>query len=149
MSYWYLDGPDQIRFCFDRHPRFQCRVGEGGSADELQAAGEQLGVLKLVELVELAHRRRGRAERDRQDGKLTDRCATCGARMERLGFMAWAERPAAPDSTGTQMAERLGANAVPVRGDGICFPTKREAEAWAREQLEVAQLVDADERAGD
>jgi hypothetical protein len=52
------------------------------------------------------------AGRLRVHGRLTDRCAICGATMTREGFRAWIDQPS-PHEASQRVAGRLGLNRAP------------------------------------
>jgi hypothetical protein len=104
---------------------------------------------KLLErIVERAHH--SNYGRLRVNGKLTDRCKACGGKMDRLGFRVWVDRPIAAgeetegERTGKMMARRMGF-AAPMRTvKSAHVDTKREAIAWARDELAMLKSIAAE-----
>lgn len=145
-GYWYVGpAPDGRRFCWAKEPTFRCLVHERAYAARqpdatptpaLLAAADGLGVDVRWLAMRVAGASHGRARGD--DGKLTDRCA-CGARMERLGFGYWTERLSDSDDVGATITRRLGGEPTERLDVTHYADTKREAQAWAREQLQVAR----------
>lgn len=143
-GYWYVGpAPDGRRFCYAKAPSYICPVHEAAqearrpeaeAPPQLAAAAEALGV--EVRWLAASVGRYGH-ERARVDGKLTERCR-CGARMRRLGFACWEEAPPTEEGSLDRMAERLGFSHM-ERGQTRYQDTKREAEAWARRQLQHAK----------
>jgi hypothetical protein len=183
-NYRYWDGPGGARYCFNIEPTFRCphdglrydvvELGTGKVTvtelrprdetvgitfsihvtDEAKAAADLLGVdpLKLTRMLARSHN--SNHGRERVNGKLTDRCKACGAKMERLGFRVWIERPkteeelTAQDRTSSHVAERLGFSGertVTVRS--AYTDTKREAKQWCLDERATAQAV-AEEETG-
>jgi hypothetical protein len=146
MSYRYYAGAVGARFCYAVQPTYLCPLGEPDlEAVEApwQAAARELGCspVYLAREIRRAHRshRIGR-ERD-ADGKLTDRCTVCGARMERHGFAAWSEAPD-PEEYRQRIADRLGfAMAVVQSTPRRYFERKREAMEWAREESKISRAA--------
>lgn len=145
-DYNYFRGPGGRRFCWDVHPRFRCRLADGdlSTAPELGAAAKAAGVT-LGWVLEKAHNSRESRGRD-ADGRLTNRCFYCDAKMERLGFACWVEEPDDPASSRSQTRERFGLSPFRAVGERIHLPTKREARAWALEQAQIAEAIAAEER---
>lgn len=163
MSYWYLNRQrDDHQFCWARHPTFVCHFQEGLPSTtgpigavliegyeptehdlqvrELRQDAERLGITRLSEMIESAHRRGGISKDGYRlrldDGTLTDRCRVCGGKLQRKGFAAWEERPPTDEDEGPSktMAVRLGFNTHVRVGKTRYFRTKKKAEEWARKQ---------------
>jgi hypothetical protein len=158
-AYRYWQGPGGERVCISTHPTFVCPHGsfererdeEGKVIRRIptpaaEAAARALGAdVDLV--VRMLDRQHGQvsAGRRRVDGKLTDDCAVCGARMERKGFRVWIERPV-PEEERTE-GERASAaiNSRLNGGPAVAFrtaktawlDTKREARAWCLDELRI------------
>lgn len=155
MSSWYVSGPSGLHFNWSKHPSFECpnadpvsytaaeRDGEGGTwalqRDEVAAAAAAIGAdpVMLGQLLRQRHASHG-AGRLRVDGKLTDRCAICGAKMTRKGFRAWIDEPNS-DPASQRIAGRIGFGAPRITVRTTWHPTKREAEAWARHERQRAK----------
>lgn len=116
---------------------------------ELAAAAETLAVfpLKLAGALARLHRSPGGGERERVDGKPTDRCAGCGHKMRRLGFHCWVDEPypEGEEDVSKRVAQRLGFGPPRKTTRSFYVDTKREAEAWARDELAAARAVAAEE----
>lgn len=139
-NYHYYRGADGQRFCYAAEPTYQCPLAEPGATG---SAAEALGcdAAKLAQMIRRAHSRSG-AGRDRDaDGRLTERCQTCGAKLVRVGYAAWAEEPD-PEEYRERIAERLGFDR-PMRQSKPrrYFDVKREAMAWAREEAAISKAV--------
>ena len=79
------------------------------------------------------------AGRLRVDGVLTDRCAVCGAKMNRKGFRGWIDAPVT-DAPAKRIAGRLGL-AEPRETQRVTWhPTKKDAEAWAKHERRRGRL---------
>lgn len=143
-GYWYLGpAPDGRRFCYAKHATFLCpvsdmagdaRVPDAEPANALVVAAEALGVSVRY----LSGRLHSGHRRARVDGKLTDRCE-CGAKMNRLGFAYWTERPSTSDDAGAQISRAMFGEATERVGATHYADTKREAQTWAREELKIAK----------
>lgn len=154
FSYFYYGpAPDGRHFCYAKAPTFQCPVAmdaaelrtpepEPTAGLQVRAAAELLGVDARWLAARVASS--SYHDRARVGGKLTDRC-TCGARMERLGFAVWTERPrtkAELAEPGAQISSRLfGTDSATHVQDGprAYQDTKRDAQEWARRQLQHAK----------
>lgn len=148
-SYYYQPGPDGRHYCYDSTPTFRCPMSNLLPADErvyvvpraVNDAADALGVDgdKLTRLLVKAHRSIS-GGRERVDGKLTNYCAICGHKMERLGFRYWIEaKPGASASseqrTSAAISQRLGGSGF-VQVDGSWYqPTKRAAQDWAQARV--------------
>lgn len=178
---WYFEAPDGRRFNWNKEPTYTCphegiryEVHDFGTgkvtitdarpadeavgitfsryiSEETKQAAAALGVdpLKLAKMITAGHR--STYGRERVDGKLTEKCRACGAKMERLGFRCWIDRPVSADEAteGEQaskaIAGRLGF-ADPRRTVQTFYAeTKREADRWARDELATAHAVAAEE----
>ena len=151
-SYWIV-GPskDGRRWAWAKSPTFTCPVERSASearregalpSEELMASAAILGVDARWLAMRLAGASHGR-ERDAQE-RLTDRCR-CGAKLRREGFACWVERLPTEDEleqTGAQISRALGGDGWRQDGPRRYMDTKREAEAWAREQLAVARSAE-------
>lgn len=160
MSYWYVDGKDGRHYCWSKQPTFVCPLadpvvyvkhedGESGhhelrdDAIEIQAGAALLKIdpVKFGRIMRSAHQRVS-SVRERDDaGKLTDRCAACGHQLDRLGFRAWIERePTAEeaDTASNRINSRLfGAGPRWLTVESFYCETKKEAQAWARDEAAV------------
>lgn len=151
MSSWYLPSADGTRrFSWNKEPTFECpnadavhytageRDGEDGTwtlaRDEIATAAAALGAdpVMLGRLLRQRHASHA-AGRMRVNGRLTDRCAICGAKMTRKGFRAWIDEPS-EDASSQRIAGRLGLEPPRRTIRTTWHPTKREAEAWARHE---------------
>lgn len=176
--------PEGRHFCFTTEPFFECpnsrityevqnlatgektlttrrpeeRVGWTFTrhvSDEAAQAAQLLGVepKKLLAILGNAHRHRA-AERARVNGKLTNRCATCGAKMIDHGYSAYVERPKREDEyhegdrTNAALAERMGFQPPMLRLVGTTGLKRSEARQWAYEQYELAQAALDEDREG-
>jgi len=151
-GYWYVGpAPDGHIYCWAKEPSFICPAQDLGAAarrpdtqpgPELTRAAELMGVDARWLAMRVAGGSHGRTRDDRE--RLTDRC-TCGARMTRLGYAYWTERPRTEEELeepGARISQRLlGGDAHTHIQDGErrYQDTKKEAEAWARRQLSHAK----------
>lgn len=150
-SYWYVGpAPDGRRFCWSKVPTFTCPVHEDaaelrrdepppGAGLQIHAAAALLAVDARWLAMRVAGASHGRRREPGENGKLTSICM-CGHRMERKGFAYWTEREAERDDVGAQITRAMGSTPVERLDATHYAETKREAEAWAREQLQVARL---------
>lgn len=168
MNSWYFEAPDGRRFNWNKAPTYICpnadpiRVEVDGDerietitldravAIDAAARGLMMDPLKLARLIKRSHRSFS-YQRERVNGKLTDRCECCGAKMDRLGFRCWVDRPktedelTSEDRTSSRVAERLGFDpGRRVVVHSFYADTKREADAWARDELRTAKAVAAE-----
>ena len=151
---WYVSGPDGLRFNWNKAPTFQCpnagavtyaAAADGGEGTwtlqrpEVAAAAAAIGADPVM-LGKLLHQRHASfaAGRLRVDGRLTDRCAICGAKLTRKGFRAWIDNPAGGDAS-QRVASRLGLDGPRTTVRTTWHPTKAQAEAWARHELKRAR----------
>lgn len=150
MSYRYYQGAPGRRYCWAVDPTFICPNGalKYSSADEewevpepFMRAAEILDVFpsSLVKMVVRGHRNNRRL---RENGRLTDRCETCGTRMKREGFRAWIEQDKRPEDLGTsdQITLRLGGSPSHIVKT-IYFDTKKEAVAWALDESRISKAI--------
>lgn len=168
--YWEIEGdPEERRFCFTTKASFTCphayfereREADASGAiivvrrtptPAVKAVAEALGtdVASAMRVLERGHGGRG-TERRREDGRLTDRCATCGAKMIAHGFSAYVERPKREgefeetDRASAAIAGRLGFDGPSVRLKSVSGLKRAEARAWAWEQRQqvAAELEEA------
>jgi hypothetical protein len=147
-AYFYV-GPaaDGRRFCWAKAPSFTCpvherayeaRLPDGPLPVAMSDAAYRLGLDARWLARRIAQGTHGRA---RVDGKLTDRCQ-CGAKMRRNGFACWAEREDTSEGVSQDLTRHLGSTPVVRVGPTRYMDTKREAEAWARDELAVARLAE-------
>jgi hypothetical protein len=136
MSYWYYEGPDDRHFCWAKAPTFVCENAEGLREEDAERIAVELGITKIDEIIANAHRRAAVSLRERVDGKLTDSCRVCGAKLTRKGFAAWEERPADPTSSKARIGARLGLHSHERVGTTRYFRTKAKAKAWALKHSE-------------
>jgi hypothetical protein len=148
VRYVYLPGRDGRRYCWATRPTFRCPLAHdhenpvptAAQSAALAEAAQLLGCdqVRLRSMLHRAHgssaTRRARDERNR----VTDRCAVCGARIERLGFAGWiaADKPA--DNTTAAIALRLGGGFARVEGPWYSA-TKAGAAEWARSRVEALE----------
>lgn len=129
---------DGRRYCYAVEPTYRCPLADAvpeevtDVPEAIVAAAAALGsdAYLLARALRKAHTGMLATDggRQREDGKLTDRCRCCGARMERLGFRVWIEEPLDPDSTKGRISSRLGFNGYQqVDGSSRYFPTKARA----------------------
>ena len=153
--YWYFSAGDQ-RFCFDKHPRFRCPLAaavthqssavsedctEPAIISTVAAAAAMLAAdgLLLANLLVRAHISHN-AGRLRVDGRLTDRCAICGSRMERLGFPCWIEEKPKRRDAQSRIASRLGHDDFRRVPGALWYrSSKREAREWAHGRANAAK----------
>lgn len=152
-GYWYIEGGPGVRLCYAKSPTYICphayfeRVRD---ADDKvtgrvpTAAAEKVAAVlgtdpeSAAKLLERGHRSMG--GRLRVDGKLTERCEGCGAKMQRKGFRIWREE-LVPEEERTSEQRTSAAINSRLGFDGQTWKTtysgyvetKREAEGWARE----------------
>jgi hypothetical protein len=139
-GYWYVPGNDGRRYCYAKEPTFVCPVGnvklEGPDDPEpghyvVTETVEQAAMLLGVEPRFLTGKLRHSAERSRVDGRLTDACASCGHKLERLGYRIWVEAKAPKDGAASRINRRLGGDGF-VTVEGSWYRgTKKEAQEWA------------------
>lgn len=169
-NYRYWDGPEGTRYCFNIEPTFICPNAEPvkphkidwpegdehtwtSPPENVRQAAHLLGMqpVKLGNMIRKAHQSFTHT-RERIDGKLTNRCACCGTKMDRLGFRVWIERPKAEeeltagDRTSSGVAQRLGFSGertVIIRS--AYTDTKREAKQWCLDERATAQAVAEEE----
>lgn len=163
FSYRYYEGTDGRHYCYAPAPTFVCPMadlteyvpnpdGEGGEhriklgdLEPLTSAAQKLGVdpLELGMMLKRTHHS-GRSGRKRVDGKLTDICAGCGHKLDRLGFRAWVERePTAEeaDNASDRIGARLfGSGPRWITDESHYFATKKEAVEWAREESKLERV---------
>lgn len=160
-NYRYWDGPGGTRYCFNIEPTFVCPNADPtfvlpspkivGLTEPVRAAARILGMepWKFEHILQRAH---ASHTRERVAGKLTDRCSVCGAKMDRLGFRVWIERPKSEeeltpeDRTSSNVAQRLGFSGertVVLRS--AYTETKREAKQWCLDERATAQAVAEEE----
>jgi hypothetical protein len=114
----------------------------------------------LVTLIENSHRGAWHSQdgiRRRVEGKLTDLCRTCGAKLINHGYSAFVERDFDPevdeDPEGTRKAsraisDRLGFQPPAVRLKGVNGLKRTEARKWAYEQYTQAKTAREEESSG-
>jgi hypothetical protein len=141
----YWEAPDGRHFNYDVEPTFHCPNAAGIAGPAVAVAAEALGAdaEPLARIIERAHgsHRYGRV-RD-ANGRLTDRCTICGARMERKGFRCWIDEPNTADESGARIASRLGFEPPRQTIRVVWLDTKREAREWCYEEFQLAKSVDA------
>jgi hypothetical protein len=160
MSWRYYEGAPGRRYCWAIDPTFTCPNGtlKYPTADDdweipepFMRAAEILDMYPglLLRMVVKAHRNNRRL---RENGRLTDRCETCGRRMERKGFRAWAEEDAGAGRTGLQGVSDELTRAFGGKPSNILkviyFDTKKEAVAWALEESRISRAVAAEAKGG-
>jgi hypothetical protein len=133
VSYRYYEGTTDKRrqFCVATSPTFVCGYTDGFEAAAGIMAVDGISGERLSEIVANAHARTLHSSlrlRD-ADGKLTDECRVCGAKLIRKGFAAWEQRER-EEQTGIAM--RLGIEQFDKVGEKRYFRTKKQAWAWAR-----------------
>jgi hypothetical protein len=129
---------------------------------EQEEAARLLGVdaKAMVTLIENGHRNAWHSQdgiRRRVEGKLTDRCRACGAKLINHGYSAFVERDFDPevdeDPEGTRKAsraisDRLGFQPPAVRLKGVNGLKRTEARKWAYEQYTQAKTAREEESSG-
>lgn len=150
-AYHYYAGADGAQFCYAAQPTYRCPLaepseegaGRPNESSQLVAAADALTVDpgKLAGVLKRAHASY-RAGRERtEEGRLTDTCRVCGARMERVGFAAWHQAPD-PVEYRQQIAKRLGYVAATRQvGRRRYFDRKREAMEWAHEEAKISRAA--------
>lgn len=160
MSAWYIAAGD-THFNWAKAPTFECpnaatdgrpigaMLAEDAAITPLVArarlAADALGVdaAKVIGMLRRMHS--GGTRRAEIDGKLTDRCAHCGAKMKRKGFRAWIDEPGSWDgySGATRSLNQMIGNSEPPRKTirTTWHKTKKEAEAWARHECRRAKAA--------
>lgn len=130
MSLWYIRGADGKDYCWAKEPSYRCPIGSAERlGDILEAAAEELGVGREWLLRKIKHAGR----RARVDGRLTDRCAECGHKLERLGFHC---------SIRVHDDEQTVAGFTMAKMEKQFYlDTKREAERWAREEVRLTHSI--------
>jgi hypothetical protein len=149
-GYFYFENESTgQRFAWAKEPTFVCGFAESPPApleDSLAESTEPDSptVEKFREIWRRGHRGTSHRARDEND-RLTDRCAACGAKMERRGFRAWAEiEKSEPGTSGDRIAQRLGFSMTEqIPGSGRYFRTKRQARDWAYRMSERKSKVTA------
>lgn len=147
-SYRYYDAGGGRHFCYAVAPTFLCPYGQlkVPTADEdwevpepFMQAAQALDVMPaaLLGMVVRGHRNNRRL---RVNGQLTDRCETCGHKMDRLGFRCWEETPKAPSGL-DNVASRLGSAPPTDIVRTVYVDTKKEAREWAYEEMRIAKSV--------
>lgn len=142
-GYWYVEGGNGERFAWAKTPTYSCpfRAGPPGWFGSVLAESEDADELPTIDAIERMFRRahgtyQSGSPRARDgNGRLTDRCSACGAKLTRHGFAAWAER----DRGSTGISERLGIALVDRIGENRYFRTKKRAEAWARREADKSR----------
>lgn len=140
-GYWYIEGGDDRHFCYAKTPSFVCRHADGDDLGRLAGlAAEERGITRLAEIVRNAHRRSVSSIRARDAaGKLTDDCAVCGAKLKRLGFAVWEERPAGEETSQHRIAQRLGFGSHVRVGETKYRRTKKAASDWAAKNAKASR----------
>lgn len=149
----YIAGADGRRYHWATTPTFECPIadpivytaaedgdGEGAwtlrpaAADAMSAAAAALGAdaLLLARVLRSRHQAQG-VQRQRVDGKLTDRCSVCGTRMERKGFRAWITAPST-DAAQKRIASRLALTAPRDTLRVTWHDTQKAARGWAEHE---------------
>jgi CO/xanthine dehydrogenase Mo-binding subunit len=146
--YRYFRGADRRRYCWATRPTFKCPLAHdhdhptpaAAQSAALTEAAELLGC-DPARLRSMLHRAHGSyaTRRARDDSnRLTDRCAVCGAKLQRLGFARWIAANTAADTSIAAIANRLGDGFVRVEGPWYS-PTKTAASEWARSRAGTAE----------
>jgi hypothetical protein len=155
MNARYYRGGDR-RFVYDVEATYRCPWALGPPPDVLATALAG-GLTGLSVIFAKAHRQATRIRAQDSNGRKTDRCATCGAKLEKVGYRAWIEAPypdvvaelrrlgrgedASAAEGSARISERLGGDEyAPWPGSSRYFGLKREAVAWCREQAQSASL---------
>lgn len=143
----YFAGANGAQFSYAVEPSYTCPLAPESEPKLLTGAAAALLDCdggKLAKILERAHasHRQGR-ERD-DAGRLTDRCAICGARMERVGFVAWADEPDTDEARG-RIGSRLGINVMRTLKPRRYFDRKKDAIEWAREESKIHRAAAADQ----
>lgn len=139
MGYWYIEGADGRHYCWSKQATDLCPNRDGMIVHDLLADNDcGLDVQLIAKSIQRSHRQY-------HDDLRKGYCGACGMRLERLGYDTWVEEPN-PSEVTQRVADRLGYGGAWRRVDGSLrrFKLKREAEAYAREQAAVADLVGAE-----
>lgn len=163
-SYWYYDAPDGRRWNWSKEPTYQCpnrpalrEVEEPTPLVDrliptiaMRDAAEALATTPeaMARLLENVHARISYGRQRDANGRLTDRCSCCGAKMRRLGFRAWVDEPI-PENELTddharsmRVSERLGLDGEQRRTTWSGhFETKRAAQEWAHRESRDAKAA--------
>ena len=162
MRYW--DGPEGRRYCFTTEPLMECPnvpepQREAGSGYVVTAVAKAVAAaLSTTEQDACRVLRRAhsgsRGHRRRVDGKLTDRCDSCGAKMRNRGYFAYVEEPVPEEEltslqrTSAALNARLSGNATQYRRiRDVQVDTRREAKAWAWDELKADKAIEAEKAA--
>lgn len=134
MSYWMIHGADGKDYCWAKEPSYRCPIGSAERlGDILAAACEVIG----IDPAWLLRRMKHSPYRKRVNGRLTDRCETCGHKLERLGF--WC-------SIRTHDHEQSVAGFAMANIEKQFYvDTKREAERWARDEVALTHKIKEEE----
>lgn len=149
----YIPGANGHRYHWATTPTFECPNadpvvytaaadgdGEGewmlrpATANTITAAAVALGAdaLLLARVLRSRHQAQG-VQRQRIDGKLTDRCSVCGTRMHRKGFRAWITAPST-DAAQKRIASRLAMTAPRETLRVTWHDTQKVARGWAEHE---------------
>lgn len=146
-SYRYYQGAPGVRFCFAVHPTFQCPLAmhsPDAIRADVRAAAELLGTDAggLGVAIARGHRSVGTRQRDLA-GKLTDRCDSCGAKMDRPGFATWVKTDLADgeDELGIGVRRNLFGGRPWRQTPTRYFDTKAEAREWALEEARTSKAA--------
>lgn len=153
-GYWYVSGADGLHCCWAKSPSYSCPFANGIDDPEIVPVTSRLlpAIAETGMSVERVSRAVKRVHsssnlRARVDGKLTEHCAACGAKLTRHGFAAWLERELPDDAELTpsqRISEGIFGTAPTERvGEQRYFRTKRKAEEWARKQAAKSRAAAA------
>lgn len=161
------------RYLYNSEATYRCPYVTGPPWALVELAHKS-GVSRLPEVFASAHRRSSRIRQIDENNRPTDRCATCGAKLDKVGYRVWVEgryedvvadlrrqasrrggRQAgkqqildqvASVETSQRINERLGGDGWTIwPGSERYFGVKREAISWCREQAEQEKAGRAEE----
>lgn len=148
-GYWYIEGADGRHYCYAKEPSFVCPIGSADRLGDLfDTACEEAGISKEWMLRRLRHN----GYRARVNDRLTDRCESCGHKLDRLGFRCWIEEPYTREDlrdssvrVTVQLNKTLSGNTPFKTVKSFHLDTKREAQRWAREEVALTKAIKEEE----
>jgi predicted pyridoxine 5'-phosphate oxidase superfamily flavin-nucleotide-binding protein len=133
MSYRYWEvGTRHWEYATEPTSRCPLATAETKSAPGMDAAAHALGVDpgKLARVIGTHHSGYGSRERE-EDGTLTDRCTTCGHKMDRLGFaVKITDVDPDQDSSRARINSRLFGGELRTPLAFKYLPTRKAAKEW-------------------